>query len=90
MPDYYNGNYRSETTEDEQTDFAEFTKKYLENVKSSNASQGKNGVYSVKGVRSIAVIRAMLLEDDFCLDINKIEEIHDNKDKVLTLGGKNE
>ncbi len=75
MPDYYNGNYRLETTEDEQTDFAEFTKKYLENIKSSNASQGKNGVYSVKGIRSIAVIRAMLLEDGFCCEDSTIDEI---------------
>lgn len=75
MPDYYNGNYKLETTEDEQTDFAEFTKKYLDDVRSSNASQGKNGVYSVSGIRSIAVIRAMLIEDGFCCDDNTIDEI---------------
>lgn len=75
MTDYYEGDYKLETTEDEQADFAEFTKKYLDYVKSSNASQGKNGVYSVSGIRSAAVIRAMLSEDGFCCDDNTIDEI---------------
>ena len=30
----------------------------------------------------------LMLEDDFCLEIKEFEEIHDNHEKVLTIGGK--
>ena len=30
----------------------------------------------------------LMLEDDFCLEREKVEEIHDSHEKVLTLGGK--
>ncbi|MBR3809173.1 MAG: hypothetical protein IKK46_02585 [Clostridia bacterium] len=61
LPSYYNGDYKLETTENEQIDLPIFVQQYVENVREKNKNQGKNGTYFSRGVRDIAVIRSILI-----------------------------
>ena len=65
LPDYYNGVYKLETTENEQRDLPCFLQKYIEKVRKNNETQGKNGTFFGHGVRNIAIIRAILFSKDF-------------------------
>lgn len=75
IPEYYSDIYRLETTENEQIDFLAFIKKYIEDIRTSNTTQGQNGVYSVRSVRSAAVIRAILIDETYHCDNETIDEI---------------
>lgn len=68
LPKYYDGDYKLETTENEQNDLPVFVQQYVENVRKNNETQGKNGTYFSRGVRDIAVIRSILTAKEFkCL-----------------------
>lgn len=60
LPEYYKGDYKLETTENEQYDLPVFVQQYVESVRKNNETQGKNGAYFSRGVRDIAVIRSIL------------------------------
>ena len=64
LPEFYNNNYRLETTENKVSDYPVFLKKYLEIVKNNNETQGKNGRYFGRGTREIATIKSILLDGD--------------------------
>lgn len=64
LPEFYNNNYRLETTENKVSDYPVFLKKYLEIVKNNNETQGKNGRYFGHGTREIATIKSILLDGD--------------------------
>lgn len=44
LPDFYNGNYKLETTENHEDDVL-FVEKYIKQIKNRNEEQGKGGVY---------------------------------------------
>lgn len=64
LPEFYNNNYRLETTENKVSDYPVFLSKYLEIVKNNNETQGKNGRYFGHGTREIATIKSILLDGD--------------------------
>ena len=65
LPEFYNGTYKLETTEDKCQDFPKFIQRYVKRIVNSNESQGKNGCFSIHGTRDIATVRAVLLDDGF-------------------------
>lgn len=64
LPEYYENDYKLETTNHPSTDFPKFIAKYVQSIKTDNENQGKNGVYSGGGKRKIATIKAILLSSD--------------------------
>lgn len=64
FPHFYEGTYKLETTENEEQDMPVFIREYVERIKKSNETQGKNGVYFGHGTREIATVRAILLGRD--------------------------
>lgn len=68
LPDYYNGIYKLETTENEKQDMPVFVREYVEHIKKDNETQGKNGVYFGHGRREIAIVRAILLGKEVICD----------------------
>lgn len=68
LPKYYEGDYKLETTENEQQDIPKFIRKYVEQIKENNETQGKNGTYFGRGVRESAVIRSIILSKTFDYD----------------------
>lgn len=64
LPEFYNNNYRLETTENKVSDYPVFLNKYIEIVKNNNETQGKNGRYLGHGTREIATIKSILLDSD--------------------------
>lgn len=61
FPNYYKGTYKLETTENEKQDMPVFVREYIERIKNSNETQGKNGSYFGHGIREIATVRTILL-----------------------------
>lgn len=61
LPEYYEGNYKLETTENEEQDMPNFVQDYVGRIQNSNETQGKNGIYFGHGTREIATVRAILL-----------------------------
>ena len=68
FPNYYEGVYKLETTENKKQDMPVFVREYAERIKESNETQGKDGVYFGRGTREIATVRAILLEKDVVCD----------------------
>lgn len=64
LPQYYNGDYKLETTDDEEKDIPIFLQHYVQQIKNCNETQGKHGAYFERGSRDIAIIRAILLSNE--------------------------
>ena len=62
-----------ETTENEKQDMPVFVKEYIEHIKKSNETQGKNGVYFGHGRREIATVRAILLGKEVACDTETVD-----------------
>lgn len=75
MPNYYNGDYKLETTENKEKDFPEFIQNYVIRIQKSNNKQGKNRSYFCHGTRDIAIIRWILLKTEFELESEIIDSI---------------
>ena len=73
LSNYYEGDYRLETTEDEHRDMPEFVRKYVERIRKNNETQGKNGVYFGHGAHEIAIIRAILLGKEIVCDADTMD-----------------
>ena len=73
LPNYYNGIYKLETTENEKQDMPAFVKEYIEHIKKNNETQGKNGVYFGHGRREIATVRAILLGKEVAYDTETVD-----------------
>lgn len=63
LPQYYNSDYKLETTKNKEKDFPVFLQNYVQQIKKSNETQGKNGSYFGHGSRDIATIRYILLSN---------------------------
>lgn len=75
FPNYYEDIYKLETTQDEKQDMPAFVREYIDRIKKSNETQGKNGIYFGHGTREIATVRTILLG----------KEIECNSDTMDTL-----
>ncbi|MDE7172403.1 MAG: hypothetical protein K2O11_11105 [Oscillospiraceae bacterium] len=73
LPNYYNGIYKLETTESEKQDMPAFVREYIEHIKKSNETQGKNGAYFGHGRREIATVRAILLGKEVVCDTETLD-----------------
>lgn len=58
---YYEGDYKLETSQNEERDFPKFVKEYTEIIKNSTINQGKNGVYYGRATRDFLTVRNILL-----------------------------
>ena len=70
---YYEGIYKLETTENKNRDMPAFVKEYIERIRKSNETQGKDGVYFGYGAREIATVRSILLEKGLMCDANTMD-----------------
>lgn len=68
LPSYYGDTYKLEISENENKDMPGFVREYVERIRKSNETQGKNGVFFGHGTREIATIRAVLLGKEFVCD----------------------
>lgn len=74
LPSFYEDTYKLETTKNEEEDVS-FVKKYLEEIKSQNKIQGKNGAYygfassPYDTIRNILIFRNAKIEDSLVDDI---------------------
>lgn len=75
LPDYFEGTYKLETTENEKQDMPVFVRKYVENIKKSNETQGKNGYYFGHSERELATVRAILLEKEIKCDTETMDKL---------------
>lgn len=73
LPNYYNGIYKLETTENEKQNMPAFVQEYIEHIKKSNETQGKNGIYFGHGRRDIATVRAILLGKEVVCDTETVD-----------------
>ncbi len=60
FPKYYNGIYKLETAINDGQELHDFVKGYIERIKTSNETQGKNGTYFGHGTREIATVKIIL------------------------------
>lgn len=75
LPNYYGGTYKLETSENESQDMPGFVREYVERIKKSNETQGKNGVYFGHGTREIATVRSILLGKKFVCDPDTMDAL---------------
>lgn len=73
LSSYYEGTYKLETTEDENQDMPVFVKEYVERIRKSNETQGKDGVYFGHGTREIATVRSILLGKELTCDADTMD-----------------
>lgn len=73
LPNYYNGIYKLETTENEKRDMPSFVLEYIGYIKQNNERQGKNGVYFGHGRRETAIVRGILLRNEMAYDAETID-----------------
>lgn len=74
MTNFYNNTYLLETTENN-SDLIQFVRSYLKQIEKDNVEQGKNGAYYGHGTRSIATIRAILLNNDLLCEDELMDAI---------------
>lgn len=77
FPKYYNGVYLLETTDTEE-DLPAFVKRYVDETRKTNETQGQGGVYFGHGTRTLATIRSI-----FCL--NEVKWDVDLMDSVISV-----
>lgn len=65
LPNFYNFDYKLETTDNMIEDYPYFIEKMVARVHKSNMEQGKNGMYYGHGTRDIACITSILNASDF-------------------------
>lgn len=75
MPDYYEGIYKLETSENKETDMPKFIKDYVKHIRKNNEEQSKNGKYFMHSTREYATIRAILCESDVEHESNVMDDI---------------
>lgn len=73
LSSYYEGTYKLETTEDENQDMPVFVKEYIERIRKSNETQGKDGVYFGHGTCEIATVRSILLGKELTFDTDTMD-----------------
>ena len=73
LSSYYEGTYKLETTEDENQDMLVFVKEYVERIRKSNETQGKDGVYFGHGTCEIATVRSILLGKELTCDTDTMD-----------------
>lgn len=75
FPEYYNGVYLLETTENEQQDLPGLVKGYVEKAQKTNVTQGQNGVYFGHGTRTLATIRSIFRLNNVKWDDELMDEV---------------
>ena len=75
LPNYYGGDYKLETSENENQDMPGFVREYIERIRTSNENQGKNGVYFGHGTRDIATVRTILLRKERVYDADTMDTL---------------
>lgn len=65
LPNFYKGDYKLETTENEQSDLPSLIQKYIDIVRKNNETQGKSRDFFGLRVRNIAIIRSIITSRGF-------------------------
>lgn len=75
LSSFYESTYKLETTEDENQDMPVFVKEYVERIRKSNETQGKDGFYFENDSREIATVRSILLGKEFKCDVDTMDKL---------------
>lgn len=75
FPNYYNGTYKLATIENNNRDLNIIVKNYIANIKNNNQTQGENGAYFGHKQSEIAILRYMLLREDFSCNIQMMDSL---------------
>ncbi|MCM1159315.1 MAG: hypothetical protein NC300_11135 [Bacteroidales bacterium] len=75
MPDFYNGDYKLETTENETEDMPLFIYNYVQAAKKYNISQGKNGIFFKSLCSNYETIRNILVNNDIQYETVLLNEV---------------
>ena len=75
LPSFYNGIYKLETTEKQQTDLPIFVQEYVDQIKDHNATQGVGGAFVDYNTRYAATIRKILLLNDDIWDDRLMDSV---------------
>ncbi len=75
LPNYYGGDYKLKTSENESQDMPGFIREYIGRIQTSNEKQGKDGVYFGRGTREIATVRAILLGEELVYDADTMDAL---------------
>lgn len=83
LPDYYENDYKLETSNNETTELSQFIEKYVLAIKNSNETQGKNGTFFGRGIKEIATIRSILIYNDLNITDVLMDSIIDAVSQTL-------
>lgn len=75
LPSFYNGIYKLETTEQQQTDLPIFVQKYVDQINDHNATQGVGGAFVDYSTRYAATLRTILLLSDDIWDDSLMDSV---------------
>lgn len=85
LPSFYNGIYKLETTEEQQTDLPIFVQKYVDEINDHNATQGVGGAFVDYSTRYAATLQTILfLSDDIWDDSLTDSVVTAVADTILT------
>ncbi len=74
LPDFYNGNYKLETTENNR-DYTVFIEECVKKINDDNKTQGENGRFFVRGSHDAATIRNIICWNEIEIDPILIDSI---------------
>lgn len=77
LPEFYEGEYTLETTDNEEEENPKQIKKYLQDIKHNNKTQGLNGTYYGYVIRPIETISNIMLNSEHRLDDELLCDIVD-------------
>lgn len=75
LPDFYDGNYKLETTVMVQKDLPVFIQQYVDQINNYNATQGVNGAFFDYATRNAATIRSILFSNDDIWDDKLMDSV---------------
>lgn len=75
FPEFYEGVYKLETTNENERDMPVFIERYIKQVKKHNATQDANGYYAGYSSNNLATIRSILVYERYAYDSILLDEV---------------
>lgn len=83
MPDFYNGTYCLETTDNEDADMPSFLSKYITEIQKDNETQGQNGRFFGRANQSHITIKNILKQSSVVFSNNLIDSAFESTCETL-------
>ena len=83
LPNFYCDNYRIETSSEPQIDYVSYIHQLLDIIHTDIEQQGKEGVFYVRGTRSIATIQNLLMNNAVSYDNKLLSRLIDELSDTL-------